>query len=105
MSASGPDKRESSQLRTMYEKPLYTAHQGVKGFPARSQYVADPMVRSPAASNRLTGPALASCRVGEKQPQRHHRDTADPKSKPFAEYVTSARHRRHPPLGVGQAKA
>jgi len=26
------------------------------------------------------------CRVGENQPQRHHRDTADPKSKRSAEY-------------------
>lgn len=92
----------------MCESLFYTAlDQGEEGFPPRSQYVADPMVRSPAASNRLTGPALASCRVGEKQPQRHHRDTADPKSKPSAEY----RHECSPPSapsprnGAGQGLA
>ena len=90
----------------MCESLFYTAlDQGEKGFPARSQYVADPMVRSPAASNRLTGPALASCRVGEKQPQRQTETPPILNPSPLLNTVTSARHRRHPPLGMGQAKA
>jgi hypothetical protein len=37
-------------------------------------------------------------RVGENQPQRHQRDTTDPKSKRFAEYRRGVPwNRRHPP--------
>jgi hypothetical protein len=63
--------------------------------------------RSPAASNRLTGPALASCRVGENEQRRHHRDTADPKPKRFAEYrhECSAPSAPSPRYGAGQGLA
>jgi hypothetical protein len=48
-------------------------------------------------------------RVGENQPQRHQRDTADPKSKRFAEYRRGVPwNRRHPPgarNGAGQGRA
>jgi hypothetical protein len=46
-------------------------------------------------------------RVGENQPQRHQRDTTDPKSKRFAEYRRGCHGTvgTLPARGIGQAKA
>ena len=89
----------------MYESHCTPSREGVPRPVAVRRRSA--MARSPAASNRLTGPALASCRVGENEQRRHHRDTADPKPKRFAEYRHEclAPSAPSPRYGAGQGLA
>jgi hypothetical protein len=89
----------------MYESHCTPSREGVPRPVAVRRRSA--MARSPAASNRVTGPALASCRVGENEQRRHHRDTADPKPKRFAEYrhECSAPSAPSPRYGAGQGLA